>query len=348
MKKIFLAFLGSISMLHAQDKNKEGIFAQFKTNKGDILVELAYDKTPMTVANFIALTEGNHPEADAKYKGKNYYNGLTFHRVIKDFMIQGGCPTGTGMGDPGYKFEDEITDLKHSGPGILSMANAGPGTNGSQFFITHKATPWLDGKHTVFGHVVQGMEIVNSIENKDVMLEVNIIRQGKAAKNFNAAKVFGDAKSSKQKELAVLEAKKSELSKANALRLDKVKSKATQSDSGLQTVTLEKGNGVKPAAGTTVYVQYAGYLEDGTLFDSNSIEVAKFNNVYDENREKANGYKGFPYVIGQDKTRMIPGFSEAIEKMEFNEKLIAFIPANLGYGNQSPTKLIPADRKSVV
>ncbi|MDV7396995.1 peptidylprolyl isomerase, partial [Arthrospira platensis SPKY1] len=118
---------------------------------GVIVLELYYEKVPVTVANFVSLAEGNNPAVDAKYKGKPFYNGLKFHRVIADFMIQGGDPSGNGSGNPGYKFADEITDYQHTGPGILSMANAGPATNGSQFFITHKATPWLDGKHTVFG-----------------------------------------------------------------------------------------------------------------------------------------------------------------------------------------------------
>lgn len=343
MKKILLAFFASLSVLHAQDKNQEGIFAQFKTNKGDIVVELEYQKTPMTVANFVALAEGNHPGVDAKYKGKKYYNGLTFHRVIADFMIQGGDPLGNGMGDPGYKFDDEITDLKHTGPGILSMANAGPGTNGSQFFITHKATPWLDGKHTVFGHVIKGQEVVNAIAQNDVMLEVNIIRQGKAAKNFNAPKVFEEAKSLKAKEAQILEAKKAEGKKANAAKLTQAKAQARTTESGLQLTQTQKGNGIKPEAGTTVYMYYAGYLEDGTLFDTNIVEVAKANNTYDANRERNKGYQGFPYVIGQDTKRMIPGFSEAIESLEFNEKVIAYIPAKLGYGSASPTPLIPAN-----
>jgi cyclophilin family peptidyl-prolyl cis-trans isomerase len=191
--KIVVIALSCITFTVAQNKKQEGIFDEFNTTKGKIVVELEFKKTPITVANFVSLAEGKNTKADAKFKGKPYYNGLKFHRVIADFMIQGGCPDGTGASGPGYKFDDEIvSDLKHSGKGILSMANAGPATNGSQFFITHKATPWLDGKHTVFGHVVSGLEIVDKIAQDDVMTSVKIIRVGKEAKKFNAEKIFAD------------------------------------------------------------------------------------------------------------------------------------------------------------
>ena len=171
----------------------DGLYAEIKTNKGTIVAELYYQKAPVTVANFVTLAEGKNKFVSTEYKGKKYYNGVKFHRVIKDFMIQTGDPTGTGSGTPGYKFKDEINpDLKHSGPGYLSMANAGPGTNGSQFFITHKATPWLDGMHTVFGKVIEGMDVVNSIEQDDEIESVKIIAKGSAAKKFKAEKVFED------------------------------------------------------------------------------------------------------------------------------------------------------------
>lgn len=173
---------------------EDGLYAELKTNKGVILLKLEYQATPLTVANFVGLAEGVIKN-DAKPLGTPFYDGLIFHRVIPNFMIQGGDPLGSGMGGPGYKFKDEIVDtLKHSGPGILSMANAGKATNGSQFFITHVATPWLDGKHTVFGHVVTGQDVVNAIVNGDKIETVIIIRIGKDAKKFDAAKTFEELK----------------------------------------------------------------------------------------------------------------------------------------------------------
>ena len=172
-----------------QQNHQEGIFAQITTNKGNIFLNLEYQRTPLTVANFIGLAEGTFK--NTLRESGPYYDGLTFHRVINDFMIQGGCPLGNGSGDPGYKFRDEFhPDLKHRGPGILSMANSGPGTNGSQFFITHKATPWLDGKHTVFGNVIQGQDVVNNIEIGDTIRFVSIIRKGEQAQQFDAAQIF--------------------------------------------------------------------------------------------------------------------------------------------------------------
>ena len=219
----------------------DGIFAEIETNKGKIVLDLNYKKTPVTVANFISLAEGTNPDVNPKYKGKPFYDGIKFHRVIKDFMIQTGDPLGTGAGDPGYKFKDEITDLKHDVAGILSMANSGPNTNGSQFFITHKETPWLDGKHTVFGKVVSGMEVVNSIEQNDVMTKVTIVRKGAEAKKFNAVKVFTAANEA-DKIAAQKEAKERELKNAQALK-EFEGGKTTAS--GLKYVIIKEGTGEK-------------------------------------------------------------------------------------------------------
>jgi peptidylprolyl isomerase len=168
---------------------QDGIYARFDTSKGEILLRLFHDKTPRTVGNFVGLAEGTR----ARQGSGPFYDGLIFHRVIPDFMVQGGCPDGVGTGGPGYQFEDEFhPDLRHDKPGIFSMANAGPGTNGSQFFITHLETPWLDGKHSVFGEVVEGLDVVNAIEQGDKLKKVTIERVGGDAKSFDAESAFAE------------------------------------------------------------------------------------------------------------------------------------------------------------
>ncbi|RCW92249.1 peptidylprolyl isomerase [Winogradskyella arenosi] len=236
---VVLLVLVNISCQERYADLGDGIYAEFITNKDTMVAKLFYDQAPVTVANFVALAEGNHPLVKEEFQGKPYYDGLTFHRVMNDFMIQGGDPTGTGSGDPGYKFEDELVkDLKHNKPGILSMANPGVNANGSQFFITEKATPWLDGYdangnlkdcsnprvycHAVFGELVKGLNVLDTISNvkvqrgtnkplEDVVIEkLNIIRIGTAAKKFDAPKVFTEElpKIKERAEAAKLEAEK--------------------------------------------------------------------------------------------------------------------------------------------
>jgi len=346
----------------AKTQAPEGIFATFETTKGRIVVQLEYKKTPITVANFISLAEGTNTTVSPQYTGKPFYNGLKFHRVIPDFMIQGGDPLGNGSGDPGYKFKDEFDpSLKHSSGGILSMANSGPATNGSQFFITHKETPWLDGKHTVFGHVTSGMDIVNAIVQDDVIMEVKISRKGEDAKKFNAAKVFSDyfgnkgedekkvaaaeAERKQKLQLEQLEAKKAYAQKYGAVMtkkvadLSKVRAESTKSESGLEYKII-KGNGAKPAEGTTVYIHYAGYLEDGSLFDSSYEEIVKTYGKFDEMRASQNGYQPFPFQIG-NKGGLIPGFLEGVNLMSFGDKATLFIPSNLAYGEKGAGNVIP-------
>lgn len=345
-------------------KSQDGLFVEFETAKGKMVVQLEYQKAPITVANFVALVEGNHPNvSDEKLKGKPFYNGLKFHRVIKDFMIQGGDPAGNGSGGPGYSFKDEIVpEFKFDKAGILAMANSGPATNGSQFFITHKETPWLTGKHTIFGYITVGQDVVNAIAQDDVMNKVTIVRKGDAAKAFNAVKTFSDYFANKAEddkkmaeEQAKAKAKQAEeqaaAKKAYDEKIAPVKAKkvlihnevrktATVSPTGLAFKSMSPGNGVKPADGTTVYIHYAGYLEDGSLFDSSVTEVAKEYERYDENRASQNGYQPFPFEYGK-KEGLIPGFLEGINNMTFNEKAIFFIPANLGYGERGAGGVIP-------
>jgi cyclophilin family peptidyl-prolyl cis-trans isomerase len=316
----------------------EGIFATISTTKGDIVLTLEYVKTPVTVANFISLAEGKNPNVKVeKLKGKPFYDGLKFHRVINDFMIQGGDPDGNGSGGPGFSFKDEFVDnLKFDKGGILAMANSGPATNGSQFFITHKDTPWLNGKHTIFGHVVSGMDVVNKIVQDDIITKIVITRKGAAAKKFDAVKVITD---DAKKE----DAKKGESQKiaaAKAAYFASTKATATTTESGLKYVITKKGTGVKPADGTTFYFHYAGYFENGDLFDSSIAEVAKTYGKYDANRDAQKGYQAFPFVAGK-KDGMIPGFLEALGMMTDGEKAIFFLPANLAYGERGAGGVIP-------
>ncbi|UGS20471.1 peptidylprolyl isomerase [Flavobacterium cyclinae] len=315
--KSILVVLSFVGISYAQKNKQEGIFAEINTVKGKIVVELEYKKTPITVANFISLAEGKNPKADAKFKGKPYYNGLKFHRVIADFMIQGGCPDGKGTGGPGYKFDDEIVvDLKHSGKGILSMANAGPATNGSQFFITHKATPWLDGKHTVFGHVVSGLEVVDKITQDDVITSVKIIRVGKEAKKFNAEKTFADYFA--KKEIAEKEAiEKQKVAKEKAL---KEFENAASTASGLKYIVLKEGTGNKPVATSNVKVHYTGMFLDGKVFDS-SVQRGE--------------------TIDFGLNQVIKGWIEGIQLMPEGSKYKFYIPSNLAYGEKGAGGVIP-------
>lgn len=316
----------------------EGIFATIATTKGDIVVSLEYVKAPVTVANFISLAEGTNPNVKVeRLKGKPFYDGLKFHRVINDFMIQGGDPDGNGTGGPGYAFKDEFTeDLKFEKGGVLAMANSGPATNGSQFFITHKDTPWLNGKHTIFGHVVSGMDNVNKIVQDDIMTKITITRKGAAAKKFDAVKVLAE-------DVKKQEAKKAESQKViteKAAYFAATKAKATATPSGLKYVITQKGTGVKGAEGSNIYFHYAGYFEDGNLFDSSIANVAKAYGKYDANRDAQKGYKAFPFVVGK-KDGMIPGFIEALDMMTDGEKAIFFLPSNLAYGEKGAGGVIP-------
>ena len=301
-------------------KQADGMYAKFETNKGDIYTVLEFKKTPMTVANMVGLAEGKIKNT-AKAADVPYYDGLKFHRVIPDFMIQGGCPLGTGTGDPGYKFDDEIdATLKHTGPGILSMANAGPGTNGSQFFITHKETPWLDGKHTVFGHVVQGMDVVNKIIGNDSIRKLVILRKGKEAELFDAAKVFEFEKANAgAKAAAKAKAEQEAMAVAREAALKNFGS-ATTTGSGLKYIVNLEGTGKSPKATDNVTVHYTGKFLDGKVFDS-SVE------------------RGQPTSFGLN--QVIPGWTEGLQLMKEGGKTTFFIPYNLAYGEQGYPGAIP-------
>lgn len=294
---------------------QDGIYAKFTTTKGEILVQLTYDKTPGTVGNFVALAEGNL-ENGAKPQGQPYYDGLKFHRVINDFMIQGGDPNGTGSGGPGYNFDDEFhPELKHDGPGVLSMANAGPGTNGSQFFITHVETPWLDNKHTVFGKVIEGQEVVDTVAQGDVMEKVEIVRVGDDAKSWNAVEAFRLFNGAKAEREAAAKAAAEQAMKDLTAGFDKT-------DSGLYYKLIQEGSGVKAEAGKTVAVHYKGMLADGMVFDSSYNRGTPIE---------------FPLGMGQ----VIPGWDEGIQLLKVGDKARLVIPSELGYGSRGAGGVIP-------
>ncbi|MDD5758472.1 MAG: peptidylprolyl isomerase [Desulfobulbaceae bacterium] len=305
---------------HAAEKMADGLYAKFVTNKGEILVQLEYEKTPLTVTNFVGLAEGT--KDSNKAKGTHFYDGLTFHRVIPNFMIQGGDPEGKGSGGPGYNFPDEFDpSLKHSGPGILSMANAGPGTNGSQFFITHVATPWLDGKHSIFGHVVNGQDVVNKIAQGDTITTLTILRVGDKAKAFKAdQKAFDNLLNSIDAKNKAKE--KAETDKQQAIIKQKFP-KAITTPSGLMYVITKEGTGDKtPKKGDTVTAHYTGTLLDGKKFDSSVDRNQPFQ---------------FPVGMG----RVIKGWDEGFLSMKKGEKRTLIIPPGLAYGSQGAGGVIP-------
>ena len=327
----------------------DGLYANIKTNMGDIVIKLEQEKTPVTVANFVSLAEGNNSFVNEEFKNKKFYDGLSFHRVMKDFMIQGGDYLGNGTGNPGYKFKDEFDpSLTHSKEGILSMANGGPKTNGSQFFITHAPTPWLDGVHTVFGEVIEGMTVVDSIANVAVqntkpispviMETVSIIRNGSEAKKFNAPKVMA-AYFEEETAAAAAETKKKEAFVAEIMAQ---KSQATITPSGLGIYKIKEGNGIRPNLGEKVNVYYAGFLEDGSIVDTNIEAIAKANNSFDPNRAAAGMYNPYPMDYIED-AQLIPGFREGLLSMNFGDKIRVFIPAHLGYGSAGRGAAVPPD-----
>jgi len=297
----------------------DGLYAEINTTKGEIFLNLEYKKTPMTVSNFVGLIEGslNREEED-----EPFYDGLNFHRVLDDFMIQGGCPLGTGTGGPGYSFPDEFdSSLRHDTPGTLSMANSGPATNGSQFFITHVETPWLNDKHTVFGKIVGNMDVVNSVKQGDRIESIRIHRKGSGAEAFTVTR--------KDFEEMVEQAgnKTAEKAKKEAAGvITEIKNRypnAVITNSGLRYIVLAEGSGdSSPGMGTKVTVHYAGTLLNGQEFDS-SLK------------------RGEPaeFAIGQ----VIEGWNEALQTMKKGEKRTLIIPPELGYGKRGYPGVIPPD-----
>ncbi len=331
MKKLVsMLLLASFVLLASRCKTQrfrpkeDGLYADIVTGKGDIVVKLAPDKAPVTVANFVSLAEGTNPFVKPEYKGKKFYDGLTFHRVIskangdkKDFVIQGGDPLGTGEGGPGYEFKNEISDLKHT-EGVISMANAGPDTNGSQFFITLTDTPWLDGHYSAFGKVVKGMDVAHKIVRGDTIKQVIIIRKGKKAKNFDAVKVFSDYMKQKQEALQQKKQKEQEM----AAKFAEWEKKADSLPSGLKIYRLNKTRGKKPVKGQIVQVEYSGYFKNGHLFDTSKRT-------------------GMPLMFKVGVGQVIQGMDEGILQLHEGEKAVLFIPSYLAYGQRGAGRVIP-------
>jgi peptidyl-prolyl cis-trans isomerase A (cyclophilin A) len=365
MKKIhgLLAILALVFIASScEDKYpdvEDGIYVEIQTNKGIMFAQLYYEEAPVSSANFIALAEGKHPLVNDSLKGKPFYDGLIFHRVMKDFMIQGGDITGTGSGDIGYTFDQEVTDsLKHDSKGILSMANAGPNTNGSQFFIMHKENPSLDMRYNVFGKVVKGLEVVDSIAmtpvdgqrpvDSMVMQKISIIRKGKEAKKWDAVKTFEEA-------LSAAEAKKEEAAKLAAERkaaapaartaksedLTVLKEKATKlPNSNVMVFVKTTGTGSKPAEGSSIMMDYSGFFMDGTLFDSSILEIAQqFDNI-NARKEQMGAYA--PMAVEYSASvGMVQGFKDAMLSMNYGDEIVAFIPSDLAYGERGAGGVIP-------
>ncbi|WP_022664317.1 peptidylprolyl isomerase [Desulfospira joergensenii] len=316
---LFLFCLFALSFSAQAEELPDGLYARFETTKGMILAKLFYKEVPLTVINFAGLAEGTKDSNQAP--GKKFYDGLSFHRVIPDFMIQGGDPEGTGRGGPGYRFPDEFhPSLKHDSPGILSMANSGPNTNGSQFFITHKATPWLDFKHAVFGKVVKGQNVVDAIQKRDRIIHLTILRKGKEAEAFKTDQASFDAiiRERKQEKMARRE-------KDLAAFKEKMRAKypdAVSVDPGLLYVVLKPGTGAGVKKGGRASVHYTGLLENGKKFDSSRD-------------------RGTPFQFNLGKGEVIRGWDLGIAGMKKGEQRRLIIPYPLAYGESGYPGVIP-------
>ena len=377
---VVLLVLSNTSCQENHPDLDDGLYAEFITNKGTMLAELYYDKVPVTVANFVALAEGNHPMADEKYKGKPFYDNVTFHRVVDKFMIQGGDPTASGSGTPGYRFAADFNpELRHDKPGILSMANSGGiNTNGSQFFIMEVPWPSLDAFdpqgnmkpcdqprvscHSVFGALIKGIEVQDSISNvkvvnprarnhkpvEDVIItKLNIIRKGKAARSFDAPKIFSEEMPKVEEGIKKLkeDAKKKSEELAKQAKVDFLKKneqltgRRIDSPTGMAMIFTHEGDGVKPTASQSVKIDCAGYLENGELFWTTWKEIAEKNGKYDERQEQQGGYA--PFTVPYNETAgLVSGFREAMLNMKVGDRARVFIPHYLGYGASGRRPLI--------
>ena len=360
MKKaqsLFLLLALTLTFASCQEQYpdlKDGVYAEFITNKGTFVAKLYNNATPLTVANFVSLADGTNGMVDSIYKGKRYFDGLSFHRVIKDFMIQGGDPEGTGKGNPGYAFPDEIVDtLEFNRKGLLAMANAGPATNGSQFFITLKETPHLNGRHTIFGEIVEGQDVVDAIgvvetENpgdkpiQPIVIEsLKIINKGNSKVPYFTEEMTRLEKEQKEKQERI-----NKVADQKAKELESLRTKADSLPSGLEIYYNKKGEGDQPKQGDKVQINYSGFLTDGHLFDSNIFEISEKYEKVDKMRKAAGQYVPMAAEYSPN-AQFIPGFREALLTMKVGDKVTAFIPAHLAYGARGIPGVIPPNSELV-
>ncbi|MCA0153497.1 peptidylprolyl isomerase [Winogradskyella vincentii] len=374
---VVLLVLANISCQERYPDLDDGLYAEIITSKGTMVAKLHYDKVPVTVANFVALAEGNHPLAEEQYQGKPFYDSIIFHRVMDNFMIQGGDPQGMGTGTPGYQFAADFSpELKHDKPGILSMANAGGiKTNGSQFFITERPYPrgnFYDENgnlkpcdqprvscHSVFGELVMGLEVQDSISNvkvagrnkpvEDVVIKtVNIIRKGNDAKFFDAPKVFEEEMPKVEANFNAIRAEQNKKAEdlARQAKVDWLKQnealdgRRIESPTGMAMIFTKESNGIKPKSTDYVNIDCAGYFEDGTLFWTTMKDVAEKNGQYNEQQDNAGQYAPFAMPYNETAT-LVAGFKEAMLNMKIGDKARVFIPYYLGYGDAGRAPLIP-------
>lgn len=330
----------------------EGIYAEISTSKGNMIAKLFYQKAPVTTANFITLAEGSNTLVADSLKGKKFYDGLIFHRVINRFMIQGGDPLGTGRGNPGYRFNDEFhPSLKHNKPGILAMANSGPNSNGSQFYITEVARPDLDAGYVVFGELVSGLNIQDSISNTKtdandkpldsvVIKQLKIIRKGSDAKKFNAVKVFEDHFALEKQRIIEENKRKTQILSETKAKHNQQKAKAVTLPSGLSYFITEKGDGETIKETSQVLTHYALFFEDGKLLDTSNLNLAIALNAVNKRKKAANRYLPITADLNPD-APMIPGFKEGLKQLRIGDKATIFIPYHLGYGETGNRSIPP-------
>ncbi len=345
--------LTTMSCNDLQSDQQKGLFAKMDTNKGTILLDLHFELAPVTVANFVSLAEGTNTMVDQEFRGKKYYDGLVFHRVVPDFVIQGGDPTGTGRGGPGYNFGDEFHEsLLHDGPGILSMANSGPNTNGSQFFITHTATPHLDSLHSVFGYVIEGQNIVDTIQQRDTILSVEIIRHGRNAKYFNADEILRkhlekheeekrmaqELKEKKEKEIAE---KRKSINAENLAYFKGLMGKTIEAPDGVRYIVTKAGSENSVNDQDVLYIDYALYTTEGELLATSIFETAEKNLLHELNQNPEDTYR--PMTVDQSmlQSGFIKGFSAGLTQMNVGDDGVLFIPWQVGYGEDGSPPVVP-------